>query len=166
WLHACPPVGAADAGGATDAAGAVRGAGAANASRVANEPAEPASRSGAAGPGPTRWLALDATLLLRAPASTQCARELLASLLRIYRRGLVEPLPFFPKASWAFVDGGGSFQAAHKIFEPTRHHAHAEGADAAIRLVWRGRGNKLGDDFALLAAAVFGPLRDHIEAEG
>lgn len=165
WLHACPPAGAADAGGATDAAGAVNGAGAASASNAAIETDAPAPPGAPASPGRTRWLALDATLVLRAPASTETARELLASLLRVYRRGLIEPLPFFPKASWAFVDGGGSFRAAHEAFEPTRHHAHAEGADAAVRLVWRGRGDALGDDFAALAAAVFGPLREHIEAE-
>ena len=154
WLHACPPLIAADARRAVDATDAT------------SEPDASASPGARCGPGPTRWLALDATLLLRAPAGSEAARELLASLLRIYRRGLIEPLPFFPKASWAFVDADGSFQAARKAFEPTRHHAHAEGADAAIRLVWRGRGDVLGDDFAALAQVVYRPLREHIEAEG
>ncbi|MCL4739427.1 MAG: exodeoxyribonuclease V subunit gamma [Burkholderiaceae bacterium] len=153
WLHACPPLIAADARRAVDATDAT------------SEPDASASPGARCGPGPTRWLAFDATLALRAPASSEAARELLASLLRIYRRGLIEPLPFFPKASWAFVDADGSFQAARKAFEPTRHHAHAEGADAAIRLVWRGRGDVLGDDFAALAQVVYRPLREHIEPE-
>jgi exodeoxyribonuclease V gamma subunit len=127
------------------------------------------------GAQPTRWIAQDGTLVLRplagdgaatpALAGHGPARAQLAALLRLFRRGLMEPLPFFPKAAWAFVDRDGSFDAARKAFEPTRHHPHAEGADAAIRLVWRGRGDLLGDDFAALAQAVFGPLREHIEPQ-
>jgi hypothetical protein len=72
-------------------------------------------------------------------------------------------LPFFPKAAWAFVDGEGSFDAARRVFEPGPRQPHAEGADAAIRLAWRGRGDMLGGDFASVALAVFGPLREHVE---
>ncbi len=115
------------------------------------------------GAPPTRWIALDGTLLLRPLAQPEAARAQLAALLRLARRGLMEPLPFFPKAAWAFIDADGDVKAARAAFEPSRHHPHAEGADAAIRLVWRGRSDLLGDDFAALARAVFGPLREHAE---
>jgi len=123
------------------------------------------------GTRPTRWLAQDSTLVLRPlaghgtesspSAGPAAARARLAELLRLYRRGLTEPLPFFPKAAWALVDGDGSFDAARRVFQPGPQHPHAEGADAAIRLAWRGRSDLLGDDFAAVAQAVFGPLREH-----
>lgn len=115
------------------------------------------------GAQPTRWIAQDGTLVLRPLADAAAARSQLAALLRLLRRGLMEPLPFFPRAAWAFVDGEGDFGAARAAFEPGRHHPHAEGADAAIRLVWRGRSDLLGDHFAALAQAVFGPLRAHVD---
>lgn len=114
---------------------------------------------------PTRWLAQDGTLLLRPLADRAAAQAQLATLLRLYRRGLSEPLPFFPKAAWAFVDGDGDLKAARDAFEPGRFRAHAEGADAAVRLAWRGRGDPLGGDFAAVAWAVFGPLREHVQAD-
>jgi exodeoxyribonuclease V gamma subunit len=115
------------------------------------------------GATPTRWLAQDGTLVLRLLDDAAAAHAQLAALLRLYRRGLTAPLPFFPRSAWAFVDGEGSFDAARRVFEPGPRHPHAEGADAAVRLTWRGRSDMLGDDFATVATAVFGPLREHVE---
>ena len=103
----------------------------------------------------TSWLSLDAPLHLTAPAQPA---ELLRDLVRLYRRGLCEPLAFFPKSSWAFVDSGGSMSAAGKVWTPSHERPYAEGADAAYRLALRGRGDPLAGDFAALAQRVFGPL--------
>jgi exodeoxyribonuclease V gamma subunit len=105
----------------------------------------------------TRWLSLDTSLLLQAPAQPGA---LLLELLRLYRRGLCEPLPFFPKSAWAFVDEDGSMAAAARAWTPTRDRPFAEGADPAYRLALRGLGDPLAGDFADLAQRVYGPLID------
>jgi exodeoxyribonuclease V gamma subunit len=103
----------------------------------------------------TRWLALDETMDFPAPDDPA---ELLQTLVRLYRRGLCEPLPFFPKSAWAYMVNGGSMSAAGNAWYPTKDRPFAEGADAAYRLAWRGRGDALAGDFAGIAATVFGPL--------
>ena len=106
----------------------------------------------------TRWLLRDGTLAWRA---VDDPRALLADLLRLYRRGLCEPLRFFPRSAWELVTQGAG--AARNAWTPSRWSAHAEGNDAAHRLAWRGRGDPLGGDFERLARQVFGPLQDHLE---
>jgi exodeoxyribonuclease V gamma subunit len=113
----------------------------------------------AAGVAPkTLWLALDETLHFEAPDDPVA---LLQQLVRLYRRGLREPLPFFPKAAWAYMRKGGSIPAAAGAWYPTKDRPQAEGADAAYRLALRGRGDALAGDFEEIAAAVFGPLLAH-----
>jgi exodeoxyribonuclease V gamma subunit len=103
----------------------------------------------------TRWLALDRTLQF---AAAPDARLLLADLLRLYRRGLREPLAFYPKSAWCYVDSGGSLPAAGRVWTPTKDRPFAEGADPAYRLALRGRGDALAGEFATLAVSVFGPV--------
>jgi exodeoxyribonuclease V gamma subunit len=111
----------------------------------------------------TRWIAIDRTLHFAAPAAD--ARERLAELLRLYRRGLREPIEFFPKSAWSLVDGG-SIAAARRTWTPTPDRPFAEGADPAYRLALRGRGDPLGGEFEALATTVFGPaLRALAEPE-
>jgi exodeoxyribonuclease V gamma subunit len=110
----------------------------------------------------TRWLGADDALLLDRP---QDPAALLADLLRIYRRGLREPVRFFPRSAWAYVDGGESLSKAHQVWQVTRDRPFGEGADAACRLALRGRADVLNGEFMELAVAVFGPLRDHIVKE-
>lgn len=104
----------------------------------------------------TDWHAIDATLRLAAPAD---AAALLRELLALYRRGLTEPLRFYPKSSWAFIDSDGNLQQALKRWTPSAEAPWAEGGKPAYRLALRGIDDPLGGDFAALAERVFGPLR-------
>jgi exodeoxyribonuclease V gamma subunit len=112
----------------------------------------------------TTWVARDGVLRLRAPADPQA---LLAALLRLYRRGLQQPLAFFPRSAWAYVDKRDSVNAALGVWRSSRHKRWAEGDDAACRLALRGRPDPFGDgldEFHALAHVVFDPLREHTEA--
>jgi len=85
----------------------------------------------------------------------------LGDLLRLYASGLREPLRFFPKSSWAYVDGGDNPGAASRRWTPSARTPFAEGADAAYRLAWRGRPDPVNDDDGTLgriAHSVFDPL--------
>ena len=104
----------------------------------------------------TVWLSLDPALRLRRPDQPA---ELLQDLLRLYRRGLREPLAFFPKSAWSYVENGESLSAASQAWTPTQDRPFAEGADPAYRLALRGRGDALGAEFTALAVRVFAPLR-------
>ncbi|MDP3086048.1 MAG: exodeoxyribonuclease V subunit gamma [Rubrivivax sp.] len=106
----------------------------------------------------TTWLSLDAPLQLMAPADP---KALLADLLRLYRQGLSEPLHFFPKAAWAYVENDASLNAARKVWQVTPRQPHGEAADPAYRLALRGRGEALDERFTQLAEAVFAPLLAH-----
>ena len=112
--------------------------------------------------GRTRWLSIDAVMSLKTPDQPIA---ILTDLLRIYRRGLCEPVHFFPKSAWAFVEGDGSLSKATGVWQVTKDRPYGEASDAAYRLALRGRGTPLNDEFAELAAAVFDPLRAHIDAE-
>lgn len=107
----------------------------------------------------TEWHGLDGVLVLRAPDDPAA---LLADLLRIYRTGLTQPLHFFPKASLAYVEGGGDLLAAAGAFRPYGDAAAwSESHDPAVRLALRGIDDPLDGQFETLARVVFEPLRAH-----
>ncbi|MBK1689652.1 exodeoxyribonuclease V subunit gamma [Rubrivivax gelatinosus] len=107
----------------------------------------------------TRWLLSNGELVLHAP---EAPREHLAALLRLYRRGLAEPLRLYPRTSLAMVQQG--WAAALKRWTPSERAPYAEGGEEAIRLAWRGReAEALEGDFEDLAQAVFSPLLAHAE---
>ena len=112
----------------------------------------------------TRWLSTDTVLTLKAVDKPV---EILADLVRLYRRGLSEPVHFFPKAAWAFCgkdgEGSGGLSKATAVWQVTKDRPFGEAADAAYRLALRGRGDPLNDEFDTLANTVFGPLQDHID---
>ena len=94
--------------------------------------------------------------------------QVLESLVRLYAHGLREPLAFFPKASWAFVDGEGSLAKAGAMFRPGRMPGWSESEDEGVRLALRGRPDPLAEpalEFARLAGLVFDPLRACLETE-
>ncbi len=103
----------------------------------------------------TLWLSLDDPLRLGSPVHPSV---LLQNLVRLYRRGLCEPLEFFPKSAWAYVRNGESFYAASQAWTPTKNRPFAEGADPAYRLALRGRDDALTGEFTELALQVFGPV--------
>jgi len=103
----------------------------------------------------TRWLCCGEPRRFEARPN---ARELLADLVRLYARGLREPLPFFPKAAWKYVRDG-SVSAAQGAWRVTKDTPHAEGADPAYQLAFRGIADPLAaTDFYELARKVFGPV--------
>ena len=107
----------------------------------------------------TEWHGLDGVLVLRAPDD---ARALLADLLRVYRRGLTQPLHFFPKAALAYVEADCDLAAAAGAYRPYGDAAAwSESQDPAVRLALRGVDDPLDADFEALARAVFEPLRAH-----
>ncbi len=103
----------------------------------------------------TQWLARHETLRFAPVADAQAP---LATLLALYRRGLAEPLPFFPRSAWALVDSGDTLARAAAAWTPSERR-WAEGADAAHRLALRGRHDVLDETFIALAHQVFDPLR-------
>ena len=106
----------------------------------------------------TEWLSLGQPRRFEPVAD---AREQLAALVRLYRRGLCEPLPFFPKAAWSYVVNGESTFNAQKAWRVTKNTPFAEGSDAAYQLAFRGLADPLADtDFYELAVAVFQPVLD------
>jgi exodeoxyribonuclease V gamma subunit len=102
----------------------------------------------------TTWLARSDQRVLPALARAE-ARERLGVLLQLYRRGLREPLPFFPKSAWTLLNSG-EYRARTK-WEGSPDFA-GESQDPAYRLAFRGLGDPLGGDFEELANAVFGSL--------
>ena len=111
----------------------------------------------------TVWHARDATLRFD---PCEDPRAALQTLVQLYWRGLREPLAFFPKTSWAYVEKHDSLSAATQVWRVTPQWPHAEGADAAYRLALRGRPDPLGAglaEFHACAHAVFDPLRACLE---
>lgn len=103
----------------------------------------------------TLWLSLDEPLR---PCVPEHPADLLQDLLGLYRRGLCEPIAFFPKSAWSYIENGESMYTATQAWTPTKDRPFAEGADPAYRLALRGRGDALSGEFAELAMRVFGPL--------
>jgi exodeoxyribonuclease V gamma subunit len=106
----------------------------------------------------TRWLwAVGESRLLPCAQALSRLRELLV----LYRRGLCEPLRFFPRAAWQYVQHGrGQARAA---WLTTRDRAFGEDADPAYRLALRGIAEPLDADFEAHATDVFGPLLQYLD---
>ena len=110
----------------------------------------------------TLWLSRNGRYRLRACAG---APALLREILHLYRRGLREPLHFFPKAAWHYAARDGSLARARKAWLSTREQPWGEEEDPAYRLALRGLADPLDDAFMQCATTVFGPLRDCLEDE-
>jgi exodeoxyribonuclease V gamma subunit len=108
----------------------------------------------------TRWHSRDGTYRLPPVAD---ARSLLATLLRLYKRGLQAPLHFFPKSAWAYVTKGDHLGEAEAKWKVTVIRRYTEGADPAHRLALRGVANPLDDEFVECASTVFKPLLECVE---
>jgi exodeoxyribonuclease V gamma subunit len=110
----------------------------------------------AASPTPTetRWISRDGSFRF-----TDCrdAQSILESLLTLYRRGLREPLHFFPKSAWEYMRTDRNLAKAHAKWHPTYGAAHGEDRHGAYRLALRGIGDPLDADFQACAETVFGP---------
>ena len=111
----------------------------------------------------SHWLSIDGTLSFK-PAEQPL--ELLAALLGIYRQGLSEPVHFFPKSAWAYLEKNGLVSAAQKAWRVGKRTPFAEGADAGYRLALRGIDEPLDQEFFRLTELVYGPLMEHIDTAG
>jgi exodeoxyribonuclease V gamma subunit len=102
---------------------------------------------------------------------TECddPRAQLETLVRLYAQGLREPLAFFPRAAWAWIDNERNLTKAAAEFRPGGYNEYAEGNDAGYRLALRGLPDPFSspavDAFTANAEAVFAPLRDCLEVE-
>ena len=95
------------------------------------------------------------------------AEQILEALLDVYRRGLLEPLPFFPESSRAFFEklADRDGDEPHALAAARSHwrgsdYAPGESKNAYYRLCF-GEREPLEDDFKRLAVAVFQPLFEH-----
>jgi len=106
----------------------------------------------------TRHVAFDGDLIFGDIAGGQAATHL-GKLLALYRNGLFEPLPFFRKSAWKFVQKdmnaakskwSGGFNAGGK----------AESSDPWHALAWRGleADDVLNERFKEIAHCVFAPI--------
>jgi exodeoxyribonuclease V gamma subunit len=107
----------------------------------------------------TRWHSRDGCYVV---PPLQDARAALTDLVRLYARGLIGPLHFFPKSAWAYVVGDGSLADAQKKWSRSFGPWPGEDQDPAYRLCLRGVADALNDDFVSCATRVFGPLRKAI----
>ncbi len=89
-------------------------------------------------------------------------RALLRELLAIYRQGLIGPLPFFPRSAWIHCHDDHRMTGARKEWRATQYMRHAESADPAYALAFRGQPEPLGEEFRKLASAVYEPLLAHL----
>jgi len=108
----------------------------------------------------TTAIARNGTWEFRAPEDP---RALLRELLSIYRQGLLGPTPFFPRSAWIYCHEDHRMTGARKEWRATEYRRHAESADPAYALAFRGQPEPLGEEFRRLASAVFEPLLAHLD---
>lgn len=109
----------------------------------------------------TDWHARDRRLHF-GPLAPQTAHEMLAHWMHALREGLIAPLPFFPKSSWAFVKDGG-LAKARSVWTSSRFHPFGEDRHAAYRLALRGHPDPLDSAFEHWATTLLGPMLTHCE---
>jgi len=103
----------------------------------------------------------DSTLSL--PPIEDAAR-LLRELLEIYAGGLLRPLPFFPEASYGFLEKGMQ-EAERRWYGASFGKLRPESADPAFALCF-GRTDPLDGTFRRLAEQIFGPLLAVAQEDG
>jgi exodeoxyribonuclease V gamma subunit len=108
----------------------------------------------------TRWISRNGSFRF-----TDCreAQAILEGLLRLYRRGLREPIHFFPKSAWEYIKCGRNLGKARGEWHKTFGDARGEDTHAAYRLALRGSADPLDADFQACAETVFGTARAYLE---
>jgi exodeoxyribonuclease V gamma subunit len=86
------------------------------------------------------------------------AKARLEALVRLYRRGLTEPLHFFPRSAWEYACNAGDLNKAAGTWQghPSRR---GEKDHPSYRLALRGVVDPLAQQFEECAQAVLVPLR-------
>jgi exodeoxyribonuclease V gamma subunit len=108
----------------------------------------------------TRWISRDGTFVLDHCAG---ARDILHGVMALYRRGLREPIHFFPKSAWEYVNRGRNLARARQVWHRVYGPVPGEENHAAYRLALRGVADPLDADFQACAETVFGPLSAHLD---
>lgn len=107
----------------------------------------------------TRWHSRDGVFVL---GPYEEARERLAELVALYREGLRQPLHFFPRSAWAFVQGEDDLASARNKWYSYWRPAFGESQYPPYRLALRGVQDPLDQRFADLANRILAPLRRHV----
>ncbi|MDB5796395.1 MAG: recC [Paucimonas sp.] len=103
----------------------------------------------------TEWHAKDACLRLR---PVEDAPALLAELLGLYRRGLCQPLHFFPKASWEYLKKE-NIEAARRCW------LGSEAGQPAFALALRGHPDPIDREFEEASRVVLGTMKNYLDEE-
>jgi exodeoxyribonuclease V gamma subunit len=113
----------------------------------------------------SRWLGLDGEVQL-SPVSD--AESRLGELVRLYRRGLCEPLPLFERSSWAYAErlhagksSNEALKAARTTWEGNDFSPGEFRQDAYLALAFRGREDPLDETFTALAEQFWEPFFAH-----
>ncbi len=111
-------------------------------------------------PMETRWISRDGSFRFTACSE---ARVILERLLVLYRRGLSEPIHFFPRSAWEYIKHGLDIRKAHEMWHDPSGNFPGEDTHEAYRLALRGAGQPLDADFRECAEAVFGTALAHLD---
>ena len=101
----------------------------------------------------TRFYSLNKKFISLQPLPSDSARGIISNLIRLYKRGMLEPLPFFPESSYAFASSQSSEPTEEENKEGKKTESHGiiearkkwtsskfqkgEGDDSAIQLCFR-----------------------------
>jgi exodeoxyribonuclease V gamma subunit len=105
------------------------------------------------------WIARDGVTRF---GPVEHARGLLRDLLALMDEGLRQPLYFFPRTAWRYVNAGDSRSQAQQGWRGSPMFPSGEGNDPWIRLALRGLPDPMTeafDEFHRLAHAVLDPLK-------
>jgi exodeoxyribonuclease V gamma subunit len=106
----------------------------------------------------TTWHSRDGRYVLQPLAD---ATTHLAALVGLYRRGLTEPLHFFPRSAWEFALHDDDLRKAAAKWQG-HPFSRGEKDQPSNRLALRGVADPLDAQFEACAKLVFGPLLDCI----
>jgi exodeoxyribonuclease V gamma subunit len=76
---------------------------------------------------------------------------------------LTEPIHFFPKAAWAYVQNGRALRKAREKWHPSYSGTRGEDRHEAYRLALRGVSDPLDADFQACAETVFGASGSYLD---
>ncbi|WP_151445795.1 exodeoxyribonuclease V subunit gamma [Lacisediminimonas profundi] len=110
-------------------------------------------------PHKTEWLARNGRFGFN-PVEDPAA--LLQQLIALYRRGLSQPLHFFPKSAWESIKKDNPNAARSKW---TGGMFAGEGDDAAYQLALRGLPDPLDGEFAELSETVLVTMKRHLDSD-
>ena len=107
----------------------------------------------------TRWHSRDGDYVLE---PLENARDRLHAIMLLYRRGLCEPLHFYPRSAWEYIKTERDLSKAETRWRGGQNPAFGESQDPAYRQALRGINDPLDADFEENAQIVFEDMVQHI----